>query len=167
MIEFEPYPKTHHYCRRNVMCITEKIDGTNAQIGIDETGLKFIGSRNKIIGIGDDNAGFARWVVDNEEQLVSELGVGVHYGEWAGPGIQKNPLRLETKRFFLFDGRWYQDLVLAEACPVLYHGGILDYSRIKEVLEALLAEGTQVPDAAGRPEGLIINVHGQRFKVKP
>jgi hypothetical protein len=106
--------------------ITEKIDGTNAQIIIDGcyaedeqyreraiaevNGLfVFAGSRTKLITPKDDNHGFAKYVEGNAEMLVTTLGEGRHYGEWWGSGIQRN-YGLKEKRFSLFNTfRWKQD----------------------------------------------------------
>lgn len=115
---------------RNVV-VTEKIDGTNAQIFIQTLGVStdephviswpysyaernsrgttfiFAGSRSRWItpGKNTDNCGFAGWVKDNGKTLLG-LGEGRHYGEWWGQGIQRN-YGLKEKRFSLFNvGRW-------------------------------------------------------------
>src|SRR5882762_4949927 len=46
-------------------------------------------SRKRIITPEQDNFGFARWVYDNAETLVHDLGEGLHFGEWWGSGIQR------------------------------------------------------------------------------
>ena len=70
------------------MVITEKVDGTNACVVVMEDGTIFAQSRNKIITPTDDNHGFAKWVESNKEELL-KLGVGYHFGEWYGCGIQR------------------------------------------------------------------------------
>ncbi len=101
--------------------ITEKIDGTNAQLLIVEdvgqsgainvwydsatgkTLLMFAGSRNRWLQLGDDNYGFARWVAEHAEEL-STLPVGRHFGEWWGSGIQRGyGLPKGEKRLSLFN----------------------------------------------------------------
>lgn len=120
---FEPFSKIARLSRECV--ITEKIDGTNAQIFIwdqekngppvlgipwigDATDGKILiaaGSRNRWITPEADNYGFARWVRDNAEHLV-HLGPGRHFGEWWGNGIQRG-YGLKEKRFSLFNtARW-------------------------------------------------------------
>jgi len=69
--------------------VTEKIDGTNAQVTITEDGRFLTGSRNRWITPDDDNHGFARWAKDHELELREGLGFGTHYGEWWGQGIQR------------------------------------------------------------------------------
>ena len=119
---FSPFPKIPRLQRD--CWITEKIDGTNAQLSIvltdelaemptNETPLGttgpytvFAGSRNKIITPSNDNHGFAKWAFDKLDELAFGLGSGRHYGEWWGSGIQRG-YRLREKRFSLFNtGRW-------------------------------------------------------------
>lgn len=130
MSKFEEFPKMARWSRDVV--ITEKIDGTNAQIDIsaanavdlaqradgwsfDRMGIvAFVGdyvvragSRSRWITPTDDNFGFAAWVNQNRDELVSGLGVGRHFGEWWGAGIQRR-YGVSDKRFSLFNvGRWY------------------------------------------------------------
>jgi hypothetical protein len=123
-MDFQSFQKIPRLTRDVV--ITEKIDGTNAQIYIGEiqegnlgyilhtydtegeTGKKLVllaGSRNRWIKPGEDNAGFAAWAVDNATELL-KLGEGRHFGEWWGKGIQRN-YGLSEKRFSLFNtGVW-------------------------------------------------------------
>lgn len=117
---FTPWPKTPRLFRNCL--ITEKIDGTNAQIcivprppvGSDITNvtavmdehLVYAGSRNRWITPGNDNAGFAAWVKVHAEELVAGLGAGRHFGEWWGSGIQRNYGHKNGDRFFsLFNAR--------------------------------------------------------------
>jgi hypothetical protein len=123
VMEFKPFPKLARLNREIV--ITEKIDGTNAQVYIvqslaPEEGAiahkslgtagdlsMFAGSRTKWITPGkqSDNAGFAAWVKENAEELF-KLGPGQHFGEWWGGKIQRG-YGLTEKRFSLFNtGRW-------------------------------------------------------------
>ena len=124
-MNFTPFPKMGRLTRDCV--ITEKIDGTNAQIVItpveDYAGGIVIpsgfpkdpmrvsafwivaGSRTRYITPQDDNFGFAAWVRDNAEELV-QLGPGQHFGEWWGGKIQRG-YGLKERQFSLFNtGRW-------------------------------------------------------------
>lgn len=119
---FMPWPKIARLSRNCL--ITEKLDGTNAQIyihdtmvgGINTYDIPFLysennvhiaaGSRTKWITPEDDNFGFARWVRDHAPALVA-LGHGRHFGEWWGQGIQRK-YGLPEKRFSLFNvRRWH------------------------------------------------------------
>lgn len=124
-MSFEPFAKIARLNRDIV--ITEKIDGTNGQILIEEIGeeragevpvgdeLAVIGrygvkagSRNRWLTAADkgDNFGFAAWVRANAPALVQVLGPGRHFGEWWGQGIQRR-YGLTEKRFSLFNpSRW-------------------------------------------------------------
>jgi hypothetical protein len=100
---FTPFPKLARLQREVI--ITEKIDGTNAQIYITDDGRMLTGSRTRWISPEDDNFGFAAWARDNKDELM-QLGPGRHFGEWWGQGIQRK-YDLEERRFSLFNvSRW-------------------------------------------------------------
>jgi hypothetical protein len=148
-ILFQGFPKIPRLSREIV--ITEKIDGTNAQIFIYESEgeLKLLaGSRTRWIYStkGLDNHGFARWVEANTEDL-KRLGPGHHFGEWWGSGINKRYIGVKDKYFSLFNtDRWSDPEIRPKCCgivPVLYRGPF-DTSRINEVLEDLKFYGSQV-----------------------
>lgn len=153
--------------------ITEKIDGTNGLIWIDDNVSEVhAGSRNKWVTPQDDNAGWAKWVEDLAEEL-KRLGPGYHYGEWWGGGIQRR-YGLKEKRFSLFNtGRWLQDGVrhsdVPECChivPLLYVG---DFSTdtVEACLEKLRTEGSIAAPGFMNPEGVVVYMTQARklFKV--
>lgn len=80
---FEPFPKIARLSREIV--VTEKIDGTNAQVFITDDGRVLAGSRTRWLTPESDNFGFAAWVHANQFNL-KQLGQGRHYGEWWGAG---------------------------------------------------------------------------------
>jgi len=127
MNEFIAFRKIPRFNREII--ITEKIDGTNAQILISPTNKSdpsalrsipmlcalggsgnqvslmcnvYAGSRSKWITLVNDNHGFAKWVYEHVYDLVCILGIGRFYGEWWGKGIQRG-YGLEEKRFSLFN----------------------------------------------------------------
>ena len=59
MQEFKGFGKVSRWSRD--LIVTEKIDGTNAQIYIGEDGEFLTGSRTRWITPEDDNMGFSRW----------------------------------------------------------------------------------------------------------
>lgn len=178
---FQPFPKIGRLSRE--MVVTEKIDGTNAQVyivkdvGIDDPSLAlaaqdgllmFAGSRTQWLSVekGRDNFGFAMWVVRHAHELFA-LGEGRHFGEWWGGGIQRGyGLAKDDKRFSLFNtNRWgeYRDAVKypkdAPACcsvvPVLHRGPFcLDTVRSK--LAMLENIGSQAAPGFMKPEGLVV-----------
>jgi hypothetical protein len=102
-MDFQAFPKMPRLHRDII--VTEKLDGTNAQVCITPEGEIFAGSRNRWITPEDDNFGFARWVEENKDELL-QLGTGRHFGEWWGKGIQRG-YGLQEKRFSLFNTlRW-------------------------------------------------------------
>jgi hypothetical protein len=129
-IEFKAWPKTARLNRDIV--ITEKLDGTNAAVGIyalppeqenkvidnalcleTVNGVKYVvyaQSRKRLIGLLDDNHQFAAWVWSNGQALVSALGEGLHFGEWWGSGVNRGYGLLKgEKRFSLFNTIRYND----------------------------------------------------------
>ena len=85
-LNFIGFPKIARLNRQVI--VTEKIDGTNAQIRITEDGQFLVGSRSRWITPDNDNHGFAKWAYAHKDSLM-ELGVGSHFGEWWGSGIQR------------------------------------------------------------------------------
>lgn len=155
MTDFVPFPKIP---RLNRGCIiTEKIDGTNAQIVIDAEGNVRAGSRNRWITPDSDNFGFARWVHDNQDEL-RLLGEGQHFGEWWGYGIQRT-YGLKEKRFSLFNtGRWSNSESRPSCCnvvPVLYAGQFAT-DTVDIVLADLKRDGSVVAPGFMNPEGVIV-----------
>ena len=87
----------------SLVTISEKIHGTNAQIAINDLATEIqAGSRNRWITPEDDNYGFATWVYENKDALITLLGPGRHFGEWYGSGIGPG-YGLKEKRFALFN----------------------------------------------------------------
>jgi hypothetical protein len=154
-MEFEAFPKMPRLSREIV--ITEKIDGTNAQIAITEDGQIFAGSRTRWITPADDNFGFAAWVEKNKDELLT-LGAGRHFGEWWGSGIQRN-YGLAEKRFSLFNAiRWADSDVRPACCsvvPVLYQG-MFDQDEIEVALDRLDISGSAASPDFMKPEGIVV-----------
>lgn len=164
---FEEFPKIPRL-RRNCV-ITEKIDGTNAQIHITDEGELLIGSRSRYITTKDDNFGFARWAEANREELL-KLGAGRHYGEWWGSGVRRGyGLAGGEKRFSMFNvGRWKKEEL--PACvglvPVLYEG-VFSTEVVDRCIEDLRVNGSKAAPGFMKPEGIIIYHTAARslFKV--
>ena len=153
-VEFTGFPKISRLSRD--MIVTEKIDGTNAQIYIDEDGKLLAGSRKRWIEPGDDNYGFAAWVQEHRDELL-ELGPGRHFGEWWGKGIQRG-YGLEEKRFSLFNvSRW-----AGEECPACCHvvpilcWGDFNLNMIEVELDSLEKRGSVAAPGFMNPEGVVI-----------
>lgn len=163
-VEFRAWAKIPRD-KGGAITITEKIDGTNGCIVVNEGQIIGVQSRKRIITPCDDNFGFASWVRSNAHELC-KLGNGYHYGEWAGPGIQKNPHNLDGKKFFLFNSfRWNELNTNRPACcdvvPVLFEG-VAEKDTIQVCMK-------KINDEAGdleTPEGVIVYSHDTRTYTK-
>lgn len=153
-MEFTPFPKLSRWSREIV--ITEKLDGTNASIYIDDDGTFLTGSRTRWITPEDDNYGFSRWAHANKDELM-KLGPGHHFGEWWGQGIQCG-YGLKEKRFSLFNTHSWNSSNTPECVsvvPLLYVG-----PNTEEAILLSLASLAQVGSLAAhgfmQPEGIVI-----------
>ncbi len=165
--------------------ITEKIDGTNAQVQIvprtevfsehepfiiadGGENIMFAGSRTRYVTPANDNMGFAAWVYANSLDLWA-LGPGRHYGEWWGGKIQRG-YGLTEKRFSLFNtSRWVSrhvpvtqeipDQQWAPSCchvvPTLYRG-LFGERAVDNMLERLHYEGSVAAPGFKPAEGIVI-----------
>lgn len=169
-MEFMEFPKLSRLSREAI--ITEKIDGTNSSIFIQNEDLEEgsdsyilarkdgytmrVGSRTRWITPLNDNFGFATWVLKNAEELF-KLGEGHHFGEYWGQGIQRG-YGLKEKRFSLFNvARW--DGELRPACchvvPTLWKG-IFSTREADEVIQQLKTTGSQAAPSFMNPEGIVV-----------
>jgi hypothetical protein len=175
---FEAFPKIPRLSKDCV--VSEKIDGTNAQIYIvaydavtagvlpegytacindiyDGSGhVIYAGSRTRLITPGKttDNYGFAAWVQENASELV-KLGPGRHFGEWWGKGIQRN-YGLTERRFSLFHTHGIQSLPsCVHVVPQLYVGPF-DTNEINKVMTNMDIYGSVAAPGFMSPEGIIV-----------
>lgn len=168
--EFVPFESISRLSRACV--ISEKIDGTNAQVFIEDDGVTIhAGSRTRWIQADPstaDNHGFARWVEENKAELL-KLGPGRHFGEWWGAGIQRR-YGLKEKRWSLFNtGRWTQPGVVLPSCvhlvPVLYEGEFSSHA-VEEALALLARDGSKASPGFMDPEGVVIYLAAARKLFK-
>jgi hypothetical protein len=150
--------------------ITEKIDGTNAAVGITDDGRVYAQSRKRLIAPDDDNFGFARWVADNAGALSDTLGPGLHFGEWWGAGIQRR-YGLDEKRFSLFNVNRWADVAaesggLVHVVPVMYEG-LFTESAVNNALADLDRTGSVAAPGFMQPEGIVVfhKASGDLYKV--
>lgn len=185
MPEFIKYPKIGRYSRECI--VTEKIDGTNAQIFNSLCGQMYVGSRNRWITPENDNHGFAAWAMKHREEL-EMLGHGHHFGEWWGCGIQRGyGLQNGEKRFSLFNvTRWclfgtepaqivtgdptsqkYQDILppCVGLVPVLWQGNFDDLN-VVGIMDAMKYHGSYASRGFMNPEGIVVfhTANGAMFK---
>ena len=182
-MEFEPWPSINRLNKDAIY--TEKINGSNAAVVVapyttDTDKSKAVDvisidgdlyavwaqSRKRFITPGDDNFGFALWVYNNAPELVKILGVGRHFGEWWGSGIQGGyGLPKGERRFSLFNvKRWEHTLDWNkghELLSELYMVPILDRSvfsteRAKELVHELRYTGSWASPGFMQPEGVVV-----------
>jgi hypothetical protein len=183
MSEFQEFQKIARL-KRECM-ISEKIDGTNAQILITipmaltpadrviathpETRMVMLaGSRSRYITTTDDNYGFAKWVAAHADELWS-LGEGHHYGEWWGQGVQRG-YGLTEKRFSLFNAwRWNEGNPNRPACchvvPNLYTGPFSTDATSTQI-ERLKTLGSVAAPGFMKAEGIVIYLSAARAYFK-
>src|SRR5688572_19345328 len=177
--EFEEFPKMPRYSREVI--VTEKIDGTNAQIFIKELEgyddpdaffqldalAMYVGSRSRWIDEKNDNHGFARWCREHYEELF-DLGPGRHFGEWWGSGIQRGyDLPKGEKRFSLFNvSRWSESRPsCCHVVPELWRGNF-DELDIDYQMRALKSHGSYASPLYSNPEGIVIFHTAENFGLK-
>ncbi|THV39662.1 RNA ligase family protein [Glycomyces buryatensis] len=197
--EHRKWPKTPRLTTPFV--ITEKLDGTNACVAISRLGdrdgvsaadLDFpehygvtvafthgacfavrAASRTRWIAPGDrDNFGFAGWVRENAEAL-TVLGVGRHYGEWFGRGIQRG-YGMSNRCFALFDEKWRNALPyglppnVGVVPRVATAAGHELTKRVAWALDHLDKDGSYVGAPGAVAEGVVVtsmNSNPIRFKA--
>ncbi len=169
---FEKFPKIARFSRPIV--ITEKIDGTNAQIYIDENNVMCVGSRKRWLTVLGDNFGFYAWAFEHQDELITGLGPGRHYGEWWGHKIQRG-YGLDERRFSLFNVfRWQSPRLMVDypapelmpdrqrapdcchVAPVLWATDTLGTVTIASVLDQLKRKGSAAAPGFMDPEGIVI-----------
>jgi hypothetical protein len=167
--QFEKWPSTVRRYNEEIT-ITEKIDGTNGAILVNEDGDVAAQSRNRLVTPGNDNHGFAAWVFGNGYELGRILGPGRHFGEWWGHGIARG-YGLNEKRFSLFNtARWATALEETAIEPELnlYHVPVLARgvrntdAKIDEVTADLHEFGSVASPGFMRPEGVCVFHHSSR-----
>lgn len=163
MSEFKEFPKIARLFREVI--VTEKLDGTNACVVVAEDGTVSAQSRSRPITPQDDNYGFAKWVQANAAELAT-LGVGYHFGEWWGQGINRG-YGLTEKRFSLFNvSRWTETRpACCHVVPTLAHGtALVSFSIVGHVLGQLRNYGSKAAPGFMRPEGVMaFHVAGQVY----
>lgn len=174
-IPFEGWPKIPRVSKGMQCVITEKIDGTNAQVHISRTQdddgndpdviaiergdiplSMRVGSRSRWITPESDNYNFARNVLENVETYF-KLGEGAHFGEWYGLGIQHGH-GMKEKRFALFNNLRWDNVSRPEGLdvvPTLYKGDFHP-ELVNDIAAQLKASGSILVPGWMKPEGFII-----------
>lgn len=166
-MEFVGFPKISRLSREII--ITEKIDGTNAQIYISEDRspitlnsgrvVPFLcGSRTRYVFPENDNHGFSKWAYANADSILELLGPGRHFGEWWGQGIQRG-YALKEKRFSLFNVTRWGEAPLPPGVftvPILWTCPTFDADVVEEMLTNLCLAGSAAAPGYKNPEGVVV-----------
>lgn len=162
--EFFPDPLVHSL-RQMTTAELPNTDGNGMVVSDGKLYSLKTGSRTRWITPLDDNYGFAAFVYANKQEFVEKLGVGQHFGEWAGPGINSGE-GLSQKTFVLFD--WWsfppERPLPLQTCvvPVLLQAkGDAD---LESIMDDLKANGSKLAPGFMRPEGIVVSIAGARYK---
>lgn len=85
-----------------------KLDGTNASIWSEGFQVK-AGSRNRVLDVHNDNAGFCNWLQGNTEEAIALREFAIYhprytlFGEWLVPHSLKTYREDAWRKFYLFD----------------------------------------------------------------
>lgn len=147
-----------------------KLDGTNASVWWDGERVQ-CGSRNRVLTVESDNAGFCAWVNGESEaaghlrtfvQVNSDL---VVYGEWLVPHSLKTYREEAWRRFWIFDvwshekGRY---LSYADYAPMLGELDVIeplctmDHPSDAQILARVETNTYLIADGAGLGEGVVL-----------
>lgn len=178
--------------------VTEKIDGTNCAVvvvpvdaleslaaagrgaavvevekedGSSHSCAVYAQSRNRILFPGADHHGFMEFVHDNADGLANLLGVGCHFGEWWGKGINREYAQ-QGRRFALFNIERWRGIetctkIPIETVTVLAEMDAFDTAKIARVMHDLRTNGSKHVPAWPTPEGVVVrhSASGALFKV--
>jgi hypothetical protein len=169
--------------------VTEKIDGTNGLLYItewdgeqpadhdklfalspDRNLALYVGSRSRWLEVNTagqkhDNFGFARWAEQHLTEIF-DLGVGKHYGEWWGQGIQRGYGQV-NRYFSLFNP--YTPIPqgsVIRTVPIMWQGAFINLNPMW-ILEDLREHGSYAAPGYAHPEGVVVyhEAATQSFKL--
>lgn len=152
-----------------VCYVFPKLDGTNSSVWYREGSL-FAGSRNRKLELGNDNAGFFNWVLQNEavfKPYFEEHPTHRLFGEWLVPHTLKTYRDEAWRRFWIFDV--FDDELELHLPYDIYNEKLMKYNldfiaathKIKNpAVEQLvkIVEGNTflIKDGCGAGEGIVI-----------
>lgn len=154
-MEFVKMNKTPRLFRD--ICITEKIDGSNALIGISEDEFK-VGTRNGWLDGSRDHHNLYQWAMENRDSLIADLGPGLHRGEWCGKKVNR-AYGLDHNKFALFNVKKWADADFQTenltVVPTLYTGVFSEHA-IQVCIDQLNNFGSRFAYGFDRPEGIVV-----------
>jgi hypothetical protein len=158
------------------MCyIFPKIDGTNSQLWQDE-GLK-AGSRNRVLLLDNDNAGFYNWAIKQDcfRVFFEKYPYLRLYGEWLVPHTLRTYQKTAWNKFYVFDvtrGGEVEESYLhydvykefLDECGIEYIPPIckVENPSYERMVNQLEKNGYLIEDGKGSGEGIVIKNYGFR-----
>lgn len=147
-----------------------KLDGTNGQVWLNKDGTLGAGSRNRVLAIGSDNAGFCAYIQANAEKYLPYLLKFPNYtlyGEWLVPHSLQTYRDDAWRHFYVFDvydrqaNRW---LPYDEYMPSLRHArlnflaplGMVKNGNLDTFTKMLDKNVFLIKDGCGVGEGIVI-----------
>ena len=151
-----------------VTYVFPKLDGTNGQIWYED-GKIYTGSRNRVLSIENDNAGFHSWVTDQEcfVRYFEQYPHHTLYGEWLVPHSLKTYRDDAWRRFYVFDVmdnatgglvRYdvYKDWLLHHSIDFIAPIAIVRNGSIEHYMKCLDKNVFLIKDGCGVGEGVVI-----------
>ena len=160
-----------------VTYIFPKIDGTNSSIWRHD-GTLWAGSRNRLLSLESDNAGFYNWVLQNEAMFMQYFSQHMKYrlyGEWLVPHTLKSYREDAWRKFWVFDV--YDDELNQHIPYDIYAENLAEFgidcippSNIiknptqEQLLNIVNSNTFLIQDGAGAGEGIVIKNYDYQNK---
>lgn len=172
-MEFKKYQHIERFGNKEVENITNgecyifpKIDGSNGSVWTEKETI-FCGSRSRVLTLDNDNAGFMKYVFENDnlKRFFSKYPNCRLYGEWLVPHSLKTYRKDSWEKFYIFDVMEKNNYLHYEDYKILLDEFDLDYipplckvtepsyERLLSILEQNLF---LIKDGSGWGEGIVI-----------
>ena len=154
----ERYPIVYNALVSERCYVTEKLEGTNVSVVVDENDVVWVNSRRKTVEHGNN----IYWNTVTAEDLIDKLKLikknedlkhVVIYGELIGPSVQKNIYKLDKNLIYAFDLKF--DHVFIEPLSFKSACNAYDIRRVPEI-NTLDSNGPSVLNSKILREGIVI-----------
>jgi hypothetical protein len=155
-----------------------KIDGTNSSLWVSDGELQ-AGSRNRLLSLESDNAGFFTWaqLQENLKRFFAEFPDYRLYGEWLVPHSLKTYRSEAWRKFYVFDitdddSENPRHIPYNDYQPILNRFGIdyippicqINNGSYEQFINQLLKNVFLIEDGKGTGEGIVIKNYDYRNK---
>lgn len=182
MTEFRKYTHIERYGNDEVQGIElgecyvfPKIDGTNASVWLGLKGQVMAGSRNRELSFDNDNAGFYKHVVDDDDikRFLVQYPHLRLYGEWLVPHSLKTYRDDAWRKFYVFDVyddteeiylafEAYRPLLKEFNITLIHPISIIHNSNYDQLIGQLEKNVFLINEGAGAGEGIVIKNYDYR-----